>query len=104
VAQFVRVPVSAIEPATLGRLLEEYCSRDGTDYGLRETPLDVRTAQLRRQLECGQLHLLFDADSESWDIVDRVQAATLLGRLESNQEGYSQISPETEELASDSDE
>ena len=49
-AQFVDVPASQLEPDTLNALLEEFASRDGTDYGLRELPLEDKVARLQRAL------------------------------------------------------
>jgi uncharacterized protein YheU (UPF0270 family) len=77
-AAFVAVPVAAVTPATLDRLLEEYASRDGTDYGLRETSLAERVDQLRRRLESGEAQLIYDGDSELWDILAAERAAALL--------------------------
>jgi uncharacterized protein YheU (UPF0270 family) len=77
-SQFVEVPAQALPPDTLQRLLEEFTTRDGTDYGMTETPLSDRATQLRRQLDSGTACLLFDTASESWDIVPREQAALLL--------------------------
>jgi len=82
VAQLLTLPVEQIEAQTLRNLLEEFASRDGTDYGLRETPLDERVAQLQRQLESGELQLLYDLDSEHWDLVPRERARELLAMAE----------------------
>lgn len=79
-AEFVEVPVGDVEEGTLTRLLDEYCSRDGTDYGLTETPVPERVAQMRRQLASFEARLLFDVASEEWDIVPAEQAKLLLGQ------------------------
>ena len=78
-ATFLRIPPERVPPETLAALLEEYASRDGTDYGEREVPLAEKREDLARQLACGELALLFDSDSDSWDIVSREQALDLLG-------------------------
>ena len=75
---FVQVPVARLDLETLGALLEDFASRDGTDYGERETPLDERVAQLRRQLDAGDVMLLFHGATESWDLVPREDAQKLL--------------------------
>lgn len=77
-AEFLRVPPERLNPETLQGLLEEFASRDGTDYGERETPLDARVDRLRRQLQAGDLQLLFDAASESWDLLRADDARRLL--------------------------
>ncbi len=76
--EFIRVPIERIEPETLDGLLQEFASRDGTDYGERETPLHERVAQLRRQLGASELQLLFHPETQSWDLVPREQARELL--------------------------
>jgi uncharacterized protein YheU (UPF0270 family) len=76
-AQFVQVPIKRLEPETLAALLEEYASRDGTDYGERERSLEEKTASLRRQLDAGELLLVFDLDSEQYDLCSRQQLETL---------------------------
>ena len=40
------VPLEALEPATLRRLAEEFVTRDGTDYGLRERSLEEKVEGL----------------------------------------------------------
>lgn len=77
-AQFLDIPVERIDPGTLQALLEEFASRDGTDYGARELSLEEKVAQLRRSLESGGMKLVYDSDSEHWDLVDRDRAGALL--------------------------
>ena len=69
-AQFVQVPVDQLAMSTLMSLLEEYATRDGTDYGHREHSLEDKTAALKRQLDCGDLTLVYDLDSEEYDLCD----------------------------------
>ncbi len=76
-AQLVQIPVNRLDPETLSALLEEYASRDGTDYGLRERSLEEKTADLRRQLDGGELALVYDLDSEQYDLCDRERLAEL---------------------------
>ena len=77
-AEFVMVPQERLQQDVLNALLEEYASRDGTDYGERESTLASKVGQLRQQLRSGDLQLLYDADSEQWDLVPRAQAELLL--------------------------
>ena len=77
-AEFVMVPPERLQQDVLNALLEEYASRDGTDYGERESTLASKVGQLRQQLRSGDLQLLYDADSEQWDLVPRAQAELLL--------------------------
>ena len=77
-ANFLEIPPQRLEPETLQGLLEEFASRDGTDYGLVEKTLDEKVARLSAQLAAGTLCLLYDADSEHWDLLSREQADELL--------------------------
>ncbi len=78
-AEFVEIPVSRLAPDTLSALLEEFASRDGTDYGLQELSLEEKVAQLRSGLTTGHMTLLYDAESEHWDVLQRQDARQLLG-------------------------
>ncbi|MDP5054718.1 MAG: YheU family protein [Congregibacter sp.] len=77
-SDFVTVPWSRVPAQQLQSLLEEYASRDGTDYGAQETILEARVGQLGAQLRSGKLLLMFDVDSEQWDIVSADAARRLL--------------------------
>lgn len=77
-AQFVLVPLQRLETDVLQALLEDYATRDGTDYGERELTTQEKVERLRRQLSAGDLQILYDADSEQWDLVPEAQAAVLL--------------------------
>tara|TARA_R110001599_G_scaffold63704_9_gene177681 strand:- start:2154 stop:2408 length:255 start_codon:yes stop_codon:yes gene_type:complete len=77
-ADLLEIPSSRLSPEVLGALLEEFASRDGTDYGDRELSLGAKVQQLRGQLDTGELVLLYDGDSETWDLLPRDSARVLL--------------------------
>ena len=58
----------ALEPDTLRRIIEEYITREGTDYGHQEFSIDSKVAQVKKQLEKGEAHLVYDEQSESCTI------------------------------------
>lgn len=76
-AEFVRVPIERVPAENLQALLEEYASRDGTDYGEHETSLERRVGQLRARLSAGELQLVYDVSSEEWDLISAETARTL---------------------------
>jgi hypothetical protein len=67
------IPHSALSPLTLQSLIEEFVTRDGTDYGETEVPLDSRVAQIRRQIEHDEVLIWFDPDTESCTLLAREQ-------------------------------
>jgi uncharacterized protein YheU (UPF0270 family) len=77
-AQFVAVPPQRLQADVLQALLEDYASRDGTDYGERESTLQEKVERLQRQLRAGELQILHDIDSEQWDLVPSAEAELLL--------------------------
>lgn len=77
-AQFIEVPVNRVADAALQGLLEEYASRDGTDYGAYDVTLKSKVQQLQAALESGALGLVFDAESETWDLMGREEIEGLL--------------------------
>lgn len=68
----MKVPHTRLSPEALRGVIEEYVSREGTDYGV-EHSLEVKVAQVRRQLERGESHIIFDPATETVDIVTTEQ-------------------------------
>ena len=77
-AQFIAVPPDRLQGDVLQALLEDFASRDGTDYGEREFTLAEKVARLQRQLRMGELHILYEIDSEQWDLVPSALAQQYL--------------------------
>jgi len=63
------VPLQRLSEDALDGLLEEFVTRDGTDYGQREQTLAARVATLRGQLAGGRAAIVFDTELESYDIL-----------------------------------
>lgn len=63
------IPHSQLPPETLQNLLEEYATRDGTDYGEREVSLLDKVANLRRQLENKTVVIWFEPGEESVNLI-----------------------------------
>jgi uncharacterized protein len=67
--QPIVIPHGELSPEALRGVLESFVLREGTDYGEREVSLDLKVAQVLKQLERGEAHIVFDATLESVDIV-----------------------------------
>ena len=63
------VPADQLSEDALLGLLEEYASRDGTDYGEKEVDLAVKVQQLRTQLTRGDIVIVFDDFTQSVNIL-----------------------------------
>ena len=58
-----------LEPDTLRALIESFVLREGTDYGVHETSLEDKVAQVLIQLRRGEAHITFDPATESVNVV-----------------------------------
>ena len=70
-ASVVEVPYSALSDEALARLIEEFVTRDGTDYGAIERTLADKVADVRRQLAGGEATIVYDPETETANIVIR---------------------------------
>ena len=65
----VEVPWRELDAHALRGLIEEFVTRDGTDYGVVETSLENRVSQVMNQLKTGDAVVTFDTEIESATIV-----------------------------------
>ena len=65
----IRVAPDDLEPDTLRAVIESFVLREGTDYGVRETSLEDKLAQVLLQLRRGEAHITFDPATESINVV-----------------------------------
>jgi len=67
----VKIPYDQLSPEALHGVIEEFVTRDGTDYGEVETPLDTKISQVLGQLKSGKAVIVFDQKSETCTILKR---------------------------------
>lgn len=65
----IEVPWGELSADALQGVIESFVLREGTDYGEREVSLETKCAQVRRQLERGEAHVMFDPATSSVSIV-----------------------------------
>ncbi len=70
------IPHNEVSPDALRGLIEAFALREGTEYGAEDVTLEVKVAQVMRQLERGEARVIFDPETEVVDIV----TARSLGR------------------------
>ncbi len=67
----VKVPHDQLSPEALRGVVEEFLTRDGTDYGEVEVPLETRVAQALSHLKSGKVVIVFDPDSQTCTLMHR---------------------------------
>lgn len=67
----IEIPYQSLSAVALEGIVEEFASRDGTDYGEYEYSLSDKVKQVEAQLKAGHLTLLFDPVSQSCQLINR---------------------------------
>lgn len=67
----MEIPLEQLNAATVDGLIEEFVTRDGTDYGAEEVELAQKKADVARLLRSGEVVIVFDPASETSSIVTR---------------------------------
>ena len=73
------VPWQDLPKDTLDNLINEFVTRDGTDYGEAEMSTDTKVEQVRYQLQKGEAFLVFDEATESVAVMSKEQTQALDG-------------------------
>ncbi len=65
----VKIPYSQLSKEALLGVIEEFVTRDGTDYGQIETTLETKISQILKQLESGRVVIVFDPKTQTCNIL-----------------------------------
>ena len=65
----MQIPIDLLEQETLRNVIENFITREGTDYGDHEVSLEAKINQVMRQLRSGTAILVFDAETGSVNII-----------------------------------
>jgi uncharacterized protein YheU (UPF0270 family) len=67
----VEVPYQDINPETLRNMIEEFVSRDGSDWGDAGGSMEAKIEQVLRQFKAGKIIVAFDLTSQTANIVSK---------------------------------
>lgn len=65
----VDIPYAQLSKDALQGLIEEFVTRDGTDYGVNERTLEAKIAAVHGLLERGKARVVFDPETGTANIV-----------------------------------
>ena len=65
----MQIPYDQLSEDTLTAILEEYASREGTEYGEVDYSLAQKVTMLRKQLERGDVGISFDTQTETCSLI-----------------------------------
>ncbi len=65
----LKIPYDQLNPETLHGLIEEFVTRDGTDYGEIEISLETKISQVLGQFKSGKAVIVFDQTTKTCNIL-----------------------------------
>ena len=65
----MEVPYTELSNEALQAVIEEFVSREGTDYGDTEYSFEAKIQQVLLQLKRGEIRLFFDKESGTCNLV-----------------------------------
>jgi uncharacterized protein YheU (UPF0270 family) len=93
----VELDPEQLSPGALRGLVEEYVTREGTDYGQGEWSLEQKVSQVLRQIDGGDAKIVFDLDLESASVVTTPELA--LHVLEANAQALEQTASDASDVS-----
>lgn len=70
-AAAVEVPWEQLESDVLHKLVEEFVSREGTEYGEQEVVLNTKVKQVIEQLKAKKAAITFDPETQTTHIISK---------------------------------
>ena len=67
----MEIPWQRLSDDVLNSVIEEFVSREGTEYGTEDYTLAEKVAQVRLQLRRGEAVIDFDPDTETCHLIAR---------------------------------
>ncbi len=64
----IKIPLDRLSSEVLMGVIEEFITRNGTDYGETEVPLETKNGQVKNQLESGMAVLIYDSETQTCNI------------------------------------
>jgi uncharacterized protein len=65
----LKIPYNQLSDKALQGLIENFVTRDSTDYGEIEIPLETKINQVLKQLQSGKAAIVFDRKSQTCNIL-----------------------------------
>lgn len=73
----IEVPKDVLSPDALHGIIESFILREGTDYGREEVGFGTKYEQVERQLDKGDVLIVFDPEGETVGIVTKAEWARM---------------------------
>jgi uncharacterized protein YheU (UPF0270 family) len=77
------LPEQLSESAMAG-IVENFILREGTDYGAAEVTYEKKAAQILRQIQTGEIKIVFDGESETVSLITAGDLRRLYAKIQMN--------------------
>ncbi len=67
----IEIALEKLSAGALDGIIQSFILREGTDYGLHEASYELKSQQVLRQLQRGDIKIVFDLNSESLTMLSR---------------------------------
>jgi len=64
----MEIPYTKLSEESLRAIIEEYITREGTEYGVKEYSFEQKIEQIRQQLLQGEIKINFDTETETCNL------------------------------------
>lgn len=71
--KYVEVPAGEVTATALRGLIEAFVLREGTDYGDMEFNLQQKVQHVQKQLDAGDITIVFNTELQSADLLTRTE-------------------------------
>jgi len=65
----IQIPWQSLSESALQGVIEEFVTREGTEYGNAEVSVEAKCRQVRKQLETGEAIITFSDEDQTCSIV-----------------------------------
>ena len=62
------IPYAEISEEALKAIIQEYITREGTEYGVEEYSLEQKIEQIKQQLLKGEIKINFDGETQTCNL------------------------------------
>lgn len=69
----IEIPPDRLPEELLEAVVEDFVSREATDYGIQEVDFQVKVEQVKRQIAKGEVVITFDPVTETCNLLTRHQ-------------------------------
>lgn len=75
----IEVPKDSLTEELINAVVENFILREGTDYGAIEVTLETKMLQVRKQLDHGEIKIVFDPNTESVTLMTKLDFKKWMG-------------------------